>query len=90
MCDPTGKPVMSVDTRTPAIALCEDEASMRFIFGRAQNYEINTQREEGSLLRARTMKLELNVDEGESNAVLWYEVDQTGQGREAGKTITKT
>lgn len=36
------------------------------------------------------MRLELIVSEEDSNAVLWYEVDNAGQGREAGKTITKT
>jgi hypothetical protein len=35
------------------------------------------------------LSLEWNVDESVHNAVLWYETEHDGQGREAGKTITK-
>jgi hypothetical protein len=36
------------------------------------------------------LTIQVNVDEGVYNAVLWYESDLNGQGRELGKTIVKT
>jgi hypothetical protein len=36
------------------------------------------------------LTIQVNVDEGVYNAVLWYESDHEGRGRELGKTIVKT
>jgi hypothetical protein len=36
------------------------------------------------------IQVEWNVDENDSNAVIWYQVENEGQGQEADKIVTKT
>ena len=37
-----------------------------------------------------TLNIQVNVDESDHNAVLWYETEAAGVGRETGQTVTKT